>query len=180
MTRRICLVTGSRAEYGHLRWLARDIADDPRLELQILVTGAHLSPQYGETWREIEADGFAINEKVPVLDGDTDLDVAAAIGRGIPGMAAALDRLRPHILLILGDRFEMLAVATAALVMRVPVAHIHGGETTEGAFDESIRHAITKTAHLHFTAAAPYRQRVLQLGEDPARVFDVGAPAWIC
>jgi UDP-hydrolysing UDP-N-acetyl-D-glucosamine 2-epimerase len=170
-------VTGSRAEYSHLRWLAREIADDARLELQVLVTGAHLSPQFGETWREIEADGFTIQEKVPVLDGsDRAVDIAAAMGRGVTGMAAALDRLKPDLLIILGDRFEMLAAASAALVMTVPVAHLHGGETTEGAFDESIRHAITKMAHLHFTAAAPYRDRVLQLGEDPARVFQVGAP----
>ncbi len=176
MTRTICIVTGSRAEYGHLRWLARDIADDARLCLQILVTGAHLSEEFGETWREIEADGFTINAKVPVLDGDRAVDVAGAMGRGISGMAEALDRLKPDLLIILGDRFEMLAAASAALVMTVPVAHLHGGETTEGAFDESIRHAITKMSHLHFTAAAAYRDRVLQLGEDPARVFHVGAP----
>ncbi len=174
MSRKICLITGSRADYGQAQWLARDIADDPDLELQVLVTGSHLSPQFGETFREIEADGFVISAKVPLPQGDTALDVARAVGAATSGLAEALDRLAPDIVVILGDRYEMLAAASAALILRIPVAHLHGGEVTEGAFDESIRHAITKMAHLHFTAAQPYARRVAQLGENPDHIYNVG------
>lgn len=176
MSRKICLITGSRADYGHMQWLARDIADDANLELQILVTGSHLSPRFGETYREIEADGFVISAKVPLPDGDMSLDVARAVGAATTGLAEALERLDPDIVVILGDRYEMLAAASAALILRIPVAHLHGGEVTEGAFDESIRHAITKMSHLHFTAAEPYARRVRQMGEAPERVFQFGTP----
>ncbi len=176
MSRKICLITGSRADYGHMQWLARDIADDSNLELQILATGSHVSPRFGETYREIEADGFVISAKVPLPDGDTSLDVARAVGAATTGLAEALERLGPDIVVILGDRYEMLAAASAALILRIPVAHLHGGEVTEGAFDESIRHAITKMSHLHFTAAEPYARRVRQMGEAPERVFQFGTP----
>jgi len=175
--RRICVVTGSRAEYGLLCRLLEEIEADPGLELQLVVTGAHLAPAHGLTWRAIAEDGFPIAAKVDMgLAGDSAADIARAMGRGIAGMGEAVARLRPHIVVVLGDRFEILAAVAAVLVAAVPVAHIHGGEVTEGAFDDAIRHAITKMAHLHFVAAEPYRRRVIQMGEDPGRVFTVGAP----
>lgn len=175
--RRICVVTGSRAEYGLLYWLLKDIATDPELELQIIATGMHLSPEFGLTYRQIETDGFAIDAKVEMLlSADTPVAVTKSLGLGVIGFADSLDRLSPDIVVVLGDRFEILAAAQAAMLARIPLAHIHGGETSEGAYDEGIRHAITKMAHWHFVAAEPYRQRVVQLGEDPQRVFNVGAP----
>lgn len=175
--RRVCVVTGTRAEYGLLYWLLREIEEDPALELQLAVTGMHLSPEFGLTAREIEADGFPVAERVEMLlSSDTPVGTAKAIGLGVIGFADAFSRLRPDILVVLGDRFEILAAAQAALVARIPIAHLHGGETTEGAFDEAIRHSITKMAHLHFVAAEPYRRRVIQLGENPKRVHNVGAP----
>jgi UDP-hydrolysing UDP-N-acetyl-D-glucosamine 2-epimerase len=175
--RKICVVTGARADYGLLYWLLREIETERTLELQLAVTGMHLSPEFGLTVREIEADGFLIAERVEMLlSSDTPVGVAKAIGLGVIGFADAFARLRPDILVVLGDRFEVLAAAQAALVARIPIAHLHGGETTKGTFDEAIRHSITKMAHLHFVAAEPYRRRVIQLGEDPARVFNVGAP----
>ncbi len=173
----ICIVTGSRAEYGHLRWLARIIEDDPESDLQWIVTGAHLREKFGLTYREIEADGFDIHEKVEIdLFDDTNLSVANAVGMAVGKLAESLDRLKPEIVVILGDRYEMMAAAMAATIMRVPIAHIHGGEITEGAMDESFRHAISKMAHLHFAAAEAYRKRIVQLGEAPARVILSGAP----
>jgi UDP-hydrolysing UDP-N-acetyl-D-glucosamine 2-epimerase len=179
MTRKrtICVATGSRADYGLLRSLLRAIAADADLRLQVLVTGMHLSPAFGDTWRDIEADGFALSARVDMLEpGDTALATATSLGRGVIGSAEALQQLAPDMLVVLGDRFEMLAVAQAALVLRIPLAHLHGGELSEGAFDESIRHAITKMAQWHFVAAEPYRARVVQMGERPERVFNVGAP----
>jgi UDP-hydrolysing UDP-N-acetyl-D-glucosamine 2-epimerase len=175
--RKLCVATGSRADYGLLRSLLRAVRDDAALQLQVLATGMHLSPEFGLTWREIEADGFAIDARVDMLlSGDSPVATAKSMGLGVIGAADALQRLAPDILVVLGDRFEMLAVAQAALVLRIPIAHIHGGEVSEGAFDESLRHAITKMAQWHFVAAEPYRQRVVQLGESPDRVFDFGAP----
>lgn len=175
--RKICIVTGTRAEYGLLYWLMKEIAADNELELQIIATGMHLSPEFGLTYQQIEADGFSIDAKVEMLlSSDTPVGIAKSIGLGVIGFADALERLKPDILLLLGDRFEILAAAQAAMVSRIPIAHIHGGETTEGAFDEQIRHAITKFAQWHFVAAEPYRQRVIQLGESPDRVFNVGSP----
>lgn len=177
MARKICLITGSRAEYGHLCWLAREIADDPDLRLQWLVTGSHLVERFGLTCREIEDDGFVIDEKVEMpLADDSAGAIARSLGEGVIGMSDALGRLSPDIVVILGDRYEMLAAASAALLLGLPIAHLHGGEVTEGAFDDAIRHAITKMAHLHFVAAETYRQRVIQLGEQPDRVHHVGAP----
>lgn len=176
-TRTVCVATSSRADYGHMQWMIRDIADHPGLRLQLIATGTHLDERFGLTYREIEADGFAIDEKVPLdQTSDTPLGVAAAMGRGLTGMAGALDRLRPDILVVLGDRFEIMTAAQAAMVCRIPIGHLHGGEATEGSMDEAIRHSITKMAHLHFVAAAPYARRVIQLGEQPSRVFNVGAP----
>jgi len=175
--RKICIVTGTRAEYGLLCWLMKAIAADPELQLHIIATGMHLSPEFGLTYRHIEADGFAIDYKVEMLlSSDTPVGIAKSMGLGVIGFADALHRLQPDMLVLLGDRFETLAAAQAALVARIPIAHVHGGETTEGAFDEGIRHAITKMAQWHFVAAELYRKRVIQMGEAPERVFDVGAP----
>lgn len=175
MTRKVCIVTGTRAEYGLLRALALGVRDAPGLRLQLLVTGSHLSPEFGLTYREIEADGLPIDAKVEMLlSADTATATAKSMGLGMIGFADAFDRLRPDVVVLLGDRFEILAAASAALVACIPVAHLHGGETTEGAFDESIRHAVTKLSHLHFVAAGDYHRRVLQLGEQPGRVFQVG------
>lgn len=175
--RKICIVTGTRAEYGLLYWLMKEVAADPDLQLQIIATGMHLSPEFGLTYQQIEADGFMIDAKVEMLlSSDSPVGIAKSIGMGVIGYADALDRLKPDILVVLGDRFEILAAAQAAMVARIPIAHIHGGETTEGAFDEGIRHAITKMAQWHFVAAEPYRKRVIQLGEVSDRVFNFGAP----
>lgn len=178
MKRRVCVVTGSRAEYGLLCWLMQEIQASPVLELQVVATGMHLSPEFGLTFRNIEEDGFRIDERVEMLlSSDTPAGIAKSIGLGTIGFADAFARLKPDIVVLLGDRFEIFAAAQAALVARIPLAHLHGGETTEGAIDEAFRHAITKMAHLHFTATEEYRQRVIQLGEDPARVFNFGAAA---
>jgi UDP-hydrolysing UDP-N-acetyl-D-glucosamine 2-epimerase len=175
--RKICIVTGSRAEYGLLYWLMKEVRVDVDLQLQVVVTGAHLSPEFGLTFQQIEADGFTIDAKVEMLlSSDSGVGIAKSMGIGVIGFADALDRLKPDIMVVLGDRFEMLAAAQVALVLRIPIAHIHGGETTEGAFDEGIRHAISKMAQWHFVAAEPYRKRVIQLGETPDRVFNFGAP----
>ena len=170
-------MTGARAEYGLLYWLMKEIANDPELRLQIIATGIHLSPEFGLTYLRIEADGFTIDAKVEMLlSSDTPVGIVKSMGLGLIGFADALNNLKPDILVVLGDRFEILAAAQAALVSRIPIAHIHGGETSEGAFDESIRHAISKMAHWHFVAAEPYRKRVIQMGETPERVFNYGAP----
>ncbi|PJA50207.1 MAG: UDP-N-acetylglucosamine 2-epimerase (hydrolyzing), partial [Syntrophobacterales bacterium CG_4_9_14_3_um_filter_49_8] len=165
--RKICVVTGTRAEYGLLYWLMKEIQDDPEMALQIIATGMHLSPEFGLTYQKIEEDGFRIDEKVEMLlSSDTPVGITKSIGLGIIGFADALARLKPDIMLVLGDRYEIFAAAQAAMIARIPIAHIHGGETTEGAFDEAMRHAITKMSHFHFTAAEPYRQRVMQMGEE--------------
>lgn len=175
--RKICVVTGTRADYGLLFWLMKEIQADPALELQVVATGMHLSPEFGLTYKIIEQDGFRINEKVEMLlSSDTPVAVAKSIGLGTIGFADVYDRLKPDIIVLLGDRFEILAAAQAAVPARIPIAHIHGGEATEGLIDEAIRHAVTKMAHLHFVATELYRKRVVQLGERPERVFDFGAP----
>jgi UDP-2,4-diacetamido-2,4,6-trideoxy-beta-L-idose 2-epimerase len=174
MSRKLCWITGSRAEYGQGHWLASDITADPNLTLQVVVTGSHLSARFGNTYQEIEADGFFIDAKVPLPEEDVGVGMAKSVAAAMTGLAEALERLEPDIIIILGDRFEMLAAASAALFLRIPVAHLHGGEVTEGAFDESIRHAITKMAHLHFTAAEPYARRVAQMGENPDHIHNVG------
>lgn len=175
MNRRICVVTGSRAEFGLLRWLMQEIIESEDLDLQVIATGMHLSPEFGLTYREVEAAGFRIDARVEMLlSADTSTAVSKSIGLGLIGMADAYERLAPDIVVVLGDRYEIFAAASAALIARIPIAHLHGGETTEGALDEAMRHAITKMAHLHFVAAEQYRQRVIQLGEQPESVFNVG------
>ena len=175
MTRKIGVVTGSRSEYGLLRWVIEEIRNSPDLQLQLIVTGMHLSSEFGLTYREIEEDGVFIDYKVEMLLGsDTTTGITKSMGLGLIGFAEALDFLKPDLILVLGDRFEIFSAAIAAMVARIPIAHLHGGEVTEGAFDEAIRHSITKMSHLHFVAAEKYRQRVIQLGEHPDRVFLVG------
>lgn len=177
MSRRICVVTTTRADYGLLRWVMQEISRTPGLQLQVLATGTHLAAQHGMTVSEIEADGFAIDSRVDLrLDGDSGEATAAAMGRALEGAAEAFGRLRPDLVLVLGDRYEAFAIAAAATVMRTPLAHIAGGDTTEGAFDEAFRHGITKMAQLHFVTNAQAQDRVIQMGEDPARVHDVGSP----
>ncbi len=172
--RKICIVTGTRAEYGLLYWLMKEIQADPTLELQIVVTGMHLSPEFGLTYKEIEKD-FSINKKIEMLlSSDTSIGISKSMGLAQISFAEAYNDLQPDIVVLLGDRYEILPAASAAMIARIPIAHLHGGETTEGAFDEAIRHAITKMSHLHFTAAEDYRNRVIQLGESPDRVFNVG------
>lgn len=175
--RKIAIVTGTRAEYGLLYWIIKGIHDAPYLELQLIVTGMHLSPEFGLTVKEVEKDGFPIAEKVEMLlSSDTEASVAISMGLGMIGFAKAYERLKPDILVVLGDRFEILSAVSAAAPFRLPVAHISGGETTEGAIDELFRHAITKMSHLHFTATEKYRKRVIQMGELPENVFCFGSP----
>lgn len=173
---KICVTTGTRAEYGLLKPLMDKIKGDADFTLQLLVTGAHLSPEFGLTYKQIEADGYPIDAKVEMLlSSDTPEGITKSMGLGMVGYADALKQLQPDLLIILGDRYEMLAVASTALIFRIPIAHIHGGEITEGAYDDAIRHSITKMSALHFTSTEVYRKRVIQLGEQPERVFNVGA-----
>ena len=175
--RKVCVVTGSRAEYGLLYWVLRDISDSEDLDLQLLVCGMHLSPEFGLTIRQIEADGFVVHKEVEMLlSSDSHTGIAKSMGIGMIGFADAYQTLDPDIIVVLGDRFELLAAASAALVANIPIAHIHGGELTIGAFDDAIRHSITKMSHLHFVSTEEYSRRVIQLGEEPSRVFVVGAP----
>lgn len=175
--RKICVVTGTRAEYGLLYWLMKEIDADPDLQLQLIATGMHLSPEFGLTYKMIEADGFKIDEKVEMLlSSDTPVGIAKSIGLGVIGFADAYERLKPDIVVLLGDRYEIFAAAQAAMVARIPIAHIHGGELTEGVIDESIRHSITKMSQIHFVTTEEYKKRVIQLGEQPHSVINVGAP----
>lgn len=175
MKRKVCVVTGSRAEYGLLYWLMKEIEEDDDLCLQIIATGAHLSPEFGLTYKEIEKDGFIINEKIEILlSSDTAVGITKTMGLGLIGFAQSYDRLKPDIIVVMGDRFEHFIAVAAAHEARIPVAHLNGGELTEGAKDDAYRHAITKMSHLHFTAMEEYRRRVIQLGESPDRVFTIG------
>lgn len=175
MKRKICVITGSRAEYGLLKWLLHDILNESDTALQIVVTGMHLSPEFGLTYREIEQDGFNIDRKVEMLlSSDTSVGVTKSMGLGVIGFADVFADLSPDLIIVLGDRFEILAAVSAALFARIPVAHLHGGELTEGAVDDAIRHAITKMSHVHFVATESYRRRVIQLGEEPSKVICVG------
>ena len=171
----IAVVTGSRAEYGLLKWLMADIADSEYLDLQVIVTGSHLSTLHGYTISEIENDGFSIDYKVEMLlCSDSEVAVSKAIGLGLIGFSDAFKTLKPDLVLVLGDRFEIFAAATAAMVAGIPIAHLHGGEVTEGAFDDSLRHCITKLSHIHFVSSFEYKKRVEQLGEHEETVFNVG------
>lgn len=174
--RKICIFTGTRAEYGIMSRLFRLIQDDSELQLQIIATNMHLSPEFGLTYKEIEADGFYINKKVEMLlSSDTPNGTLKSMGLAVIGFADALEDLKPDLAVILGDRYEMLAAAETCLIYKIPVAHLYGGEITEGAYDDTIRHCITKLSHLHFTSTEEYRQRVIQLGESPNKVWYVGA-----
>lgn len=176
--RKICVITGTRAEYGFLYWLMREIQDDPHFELQVIATGAHLSPEFGSTYKVIEEDGFVINEKIEMLlSSDTAVGVSKSLGLATIGFADAYNRLKPDMAVILGDRYEMLAAAQAALIAKIPIAHLMGGDTTEGAFDEAIRHSISKMAQLHFVSNELSARRVKQLGENPENIYNVGSPA---
>lgn len=175
--RKICIVTGTRAEYGLLSPVMKAISADPGLELQVVATGMHLSPEFGLTYRDIENDGIALDAKVEMLlSSDTPVGITKSIGLGVIGFAEVLERLKPDMMMVLGDRFEILAAVQAALVARVPVAHIAGGDLTEGAFDEAIRHSITKMSHIHFVTNELAAQHVRQLGENPANIHTVGSP----
>jgi len=176
MKRKVCVFTGTRAEYGLLRPLLVKLSNDSRIELQLVVSGMHLSEKFGFTYKEIESDGFLIDKKVEILDDeDSAKSISRAIGIGIAEFTKAFNELKPEIVVILGDRFEALAAATACQISRTPVAHIYGGEATEGLMDEAFRHAITKMSHLHFVSTKEYQKRVIQLGENPERVFLVGS-----
>ena len=174
MARKICIITGTRAEYGLLYWLLKEIESDKELQLQVIVTGMHLSPEFGLTYKEIEKE-FKINKKIEMLlSSDTSIGISKSMGLAQISFAESYDELKPDIVIVLGDRYEIFSATSAAMIARIPIAHIHGGEKTEGAFDESIRHSITKMSHLHFTATEEYKNRVIQLGEDPSRVFNIG------
>jgi GDP/UDP-N,N'-diacetylbacillosamine 2-epimerase (hydrolysing) len=173
---KICIVTGTRAEYGLLYWTIRKLMLDKYFEVQLLVTGMHLSPEFGLTYKQIEEDGYKIDRKIEMLlSSDSSIGVSKSIGVGIIGFADAYNDLKPDLVLLLGDRFEIFAAATAAMIAKIPIAHCHGGEATEGLIDEPIRHSITKMAHIHFTSTEDYRKRVIQLGEQPSKAFNVGA-----
>jgi len=175
--RKICVVTGTRAEYGLLRPVMKRIEASEKLALRLVATTMHPAPQFGLTLTQIEEDGFRIDETIEnLLCADTPSSVAKSTGLATLLLSDAYRRLGPDAVLLLGDRFETLAAATAALLMNIPIAHIHGGEITEGAVDEQIRHAVSKMSHLHFTATEAFRRRLIRMGEDPARVFAVGAP----
>ena len=172
--RKVCVVTGTRAEYGLLYWLMKDIEEDSELELQLIVTGMHLSPEFGLTYKEIEKD-FKIDKKIEILlSSDTSIGISKSMGLAQISFGEVFEELKPDILVVLGDRYEIFSAVSSAMIAKIPIAHLHGGETTEGAFDESIRHSITKMSHLHFTATNEYKSRVIQLGEQPSRVFNVG------
>ncbi|MCK5680775.1 UDP-N-acetylglucosamine 2-epimerase (hydrolyzing) [bacterium] len=174
--RKICVVTGTRAEYGLLSWLMREIRNNPELLLQTVVTGMHLSPEFGLTYRLIEEDGFNIDSKVEMLiSSDTPVGIAKSVGLGVIGFSDTFERLQPDILVLLGDRYEILAAAQAALFFKIPVAHIGGGDSTEGAFDELIRHSLTKMSHLHFVTNELAKCRVVQMGENPDHIYNVGS-----
>lgn len=176
--RKICFITGTRAEYGLLSRLMKMVQDDTDTQLQIIATNMHLSTKFGNTYQEIEKDGFTIDRKIPIID-DNDKDSAVttvkSMAKALAGFADAYDELKPDMVVVLGDRYEILAAATAALIERIPIAHLYGGEITEGAYDDAIRHSVTKMSHLHFTSCEEYRHRVIQLGEQPERVFNVGS-----
>lgn len=172
--KKICVITGTRAEYGLLFWLMKEIEADSELELQIIVTGMHLSPEFGLTYKEIEKE-FMITKKIEMLlSSDTSIGISKSMGLAQISFAENFEELNPDLIVVLGDRYEIFSAASAAMIARIPIAHLHGGETTEGAFDESIRHSISKMSHLHFTATEEYCRRVIQLGEHPERVYNVG------
>jgi GDP/UDP-N,N'-diacetylbacillosamine 2-epimerase (hydrolysing) len=174
--RKVCVITGTRAEYGLLYWTMKALQADDEVNLSICVTGMHLSPEFGLTYKKILEDGFIIHEKVEtLLSSDTTIAISKSIGLGIISFSEVFERLNPDLILVLGDRYEIFAACTAAMISRIPIAHCHGGESTEGLIDEAIRHSITKMSQIHFVSTEDYRNRVIQLGEQPKNVFNVGA-----
>lgn len=174
--RKICVITGTRAEYGLLYWTMKALQADDEVKLSICVTGMHLSPEFGLTYKKILEDGFIIHEKVEtLLSSDTTIGISKSIGLGIISFSEVFERLNPDLVLVLGDRYEIFAACTAAMISRIPIAHCHGGEATEGLIDEAIRHSITKMSQIHFASTEEYRNRIIQLGEQPKNVFNVGA-----
>ncbi|WP_313304629.1 UDP-N-acetylglucosamine 2-epimerase [Empedobacter sp.] len=174
--RKVCVITATRAEYGLLKPLMELIKESDQLQLQIIATGAHLSPEFGLTYKNIENDGFFIDEKVEILlSSDTPASIVKTMGMAMMGMADVLPRLNPDLIVVLGDRYEILSIASAATIFKIPIAHLHGGEITEGAYDDAIRHSITKMSHLHFASTEDYKNRIIQMGENPENVFNVGA-----
>ena len=172
--RKICIVTGSRAEYGLLYWVIKEVEADQDLELQLIATGSHLSSEFGLTYKEIEKD-FKIDKKIDMhLSSDTSEGISKSMGIALTSFSKAYNKLKPDIVVVLGDRYEIFSAVSSAMISRIPIAHLHGGEATEGIIDEAIRHSVTKMSHLHFTAAKEYRKKVIQLGEEPNRVFNVG------
>jgi GDP/UDP-N,N'-diacetylbacillosamine 2-epimerase (hydrolysing) len=173
--RKVCVITGTRAEYGLLYWLMKEVNVTNEMELQLVVTGMHLSEEFGNTYKQIEEDGFNIDKKIDIsIKLDTEIAISKSMGIGLIGFADVFNELKPELIIVVGDRFEIFSAVSAAMIAKIPVAHIHGGESTEGAIDESIRHSITKMSHLHFAATNKYRNRIIQLGEQPNRVFNVG------
>lgn len=174
--KKVCVVTGTRAEYGLLKPVIDKIHKTQELELQLVVTGMHLSPEFGLTYKEIEADGYPVTDKVEMLlSSDTSVGITKSMAVALMGFGECFERLKPDMIVILGDRYEMLMVASAAMVAKIPIAHIHGGEITEGAMDDAIRHSLTKMSQLHFASTEEYRHRIIQLGENPENVFYVGS-----
>ena len=175
--RKICVITGTRAEFGLMYWLIKGIQEDPELQLQLVATGMHLSPEFGLTYQKIEESGFSIDKKIEILlSSDSSIGISKSMGLAMISFSECFDELKPDIVVVLGDRFEIFAAASAAMIAKRPIGHLHGGEATEGLIDESIRHSITKMSHLHFAATDLYRKRIIQLGEQPSRVFNVGSP----
>lgn len=175
--RKVCIVTGTRAEFGLMYWLIKGIQEDLDLELQLVVTGMHLSPEFGLTYQNIEDSGFKISKKIEILlSSDSSIGISKSMGLGMISFSECFEELKPDIVIVLGDRFEIFAAASAAMIAKIPIGHLHGGEATEGLIDESIRHSVTKMAHLHFAATELYKKRIIQLGEQPSKVFNVGSP----
>lgn len=178
MKRRIAVITTSRADYGHLYWPLRDLSQNENVDLKTIVLGSHLSPEFGNTIEEIENDGFEIDSRIEcLLSSDTDVGMAKTIGMATLSLADLLGKMRPDLLLLIADRYEMLAPASVALALRIPIAHIEGGEVSEGAIDDAVRNALTKLSHIHFTATHAARERVIAMGEEPWRVHRTGAPS---
>ena len=171
---KVCVITGTRAEYGLLYWLLKEIESDKDFELQLIVTGMHLSKEFGSTYKEIEKD-FKIKKKIAIqVSSDADIEISKSMGLAQISFAETFEEIKPDVVVILGDRYEIFSAATASMMARIPIAHIHGGESTEGVIDEAIRHSLSKMSHLHFTATEEYKNRVIQLGEHPNRVFNIG------
>ena len=177
MKKKVCFVTGSRAEYGLQYQIIRKVKSSKFLKLKLIVTGMHLESQFGNTYKEIEADGFKIDHKVKIVSkNDTIKGVVSSFSNAVTKISSSIKKIRPDIIVLLGDRYEIFAASCAAMFNNVPIAHIHGGEVTEGMIDEAIRHSITKMAHIHFTSTEEYKRRVIQMGEDKSKVFNFGAP----